>query len=76
MSTNYGYSPVSQDAVLYQPASVGRNTSLLSIISIYTWREHFKIIDGELNRESFEDFLVKCNQKNVFTPNTVRVWIM
>ena len=71
-STNYGYLPVSQDAVLYQQASRGRNISLCSIISTRSV-EHFKLIDGGFNRDSFEDFLVECNQKNVFTPNTVLV---
>ena len=32
--------------------------------------EHFKLIDGGFKRESFGDFLVECNQKNVYTSNT------
>ena len=35
--------------------------------------EHFKLSDGGLDRGSFGDFSVECNQKNVFTPNTVLV---
>ena len=64
-STNYGYSPVSPDAVLNQPASRGRNISLCNMISIRGVK-HFKLIDGGFNRKSFGDFLVECNEKKSF----------
>ena len=67
MSTNYGYSLVSQNTVLCQPASRGTNILLCSLISVYDV-EHFKLIDEGFNRESFGDFLVECNQKKFLHP--------
>ena len=61
-----------QDAVLYQPASKGRNLSLCGLISI-SGIQHYKLVDGAFNRDRFVEFLTECSQKNVFTPNTILV---
>ena len=71
-SNNYGYSPVAENAVLYQPASRGRNVSMRGIIS-NSGVEHYKLIDGGNNREIFATFLSKCSQKGLFNNNVVLV---
>lgn len=71
-STQYGYSPVGQDAFIYQPKSRGRNVSLCSIISL-NGMEHFNIVDGAFNREIFIAFLEECFRNGVFQSNTVLV---
>ena len=42
---NYGYSPISQDAILYQRASRERNISLCGLISI-SGIQHYKLVGG------------------------------
>ena len=51
-SNDYGYSPVAENAVLYQPASGGRNVSMCCIIS-NSGVKHYKLIDGGYNCEIF-----------------------
>ena len=58
-STNYGYFPVNKDAVLYQPASRGRNLSLCAIIS-KNGIKNYQIKEGAFNKEFFVSFLKKC----------------
>ena len=71
-SNNYGYSPVAEDAVLYQPASRGKNVSMCGIIS-NSGVEHYKLIDGGYIRETFATFLSECSQKGLFNNNVVLV---
>ena len=71
-STNYGYSSVSEEAILYQPRSQGRNVSLCSIISTNRI-EHFKLVDGAYNREIFLTFLNECYEREVFVEKPVLV---
>ena len=72
-SNNCGYFPVAKDAVLYQPASRGRNVSMCGIIS-KSGVEHYKPIDGGYNREIFATFLSECSQKGLFNNNVVLIF--
>ena len=69
---NYGYFPVAEDAVLYQPASRGRNVSMCGIIA-NSGVEHYKLIDRGYNREIFATFLSECSQKGLFNNKVVLV---
>ena len=71
-SINYGYSPIDQDAVLYQPSSKGRNISLCAIISS-SGMEHFSLIDGAYNRNVFMTYLEVCFDKGLFQNSPVIV---
>lgn len=71
-SSNYGYSPINEDAYIYQPSSKGKNISLCAIISVNGIENH-KLIDGSYNKEEFCRFLVDCNQKGIFNNNPVLV---
>ncbi len=71
-SINYGYSPVNEDAFLYQPASRGQNISLCALISI-NGLEHYKLIDGAYNEHIFIEFLTECSSNGVFNNNPILV---
>ncbi|KAF7685286.1 hypothetical protein CDIK_3965, partial [Cucumispora dikerogammari] len=71
-SINYGYSMVSEDAILYQPASKGQNISLCGIISS-NGVENNKLIYGAYNRDEFMRFFVVCSEKGIFNQNPILV---
>lgn len=71
-SINYGYSPVGQDAFIYQPRSRGKNISLCAIISM-NGIEHFNLVDGACTKEIFLGFLEECFRKGIFQNNPVLV---
>ncbi|KAF7685706.1 hypothetical protein CDIK_3545 [Cucumispora dikerogammari] len=69
---NFGYSMVSENAILYQPASKSQNISLCGIISS-NGIEAYKLIDGAYNRDEFMRFLVVCSEKGIFNQNLILV---
>ena len=71
-SINYGYTTVGNDPVIYQPASKGKNLSLLAIISA-NGLKHYEIKDGSFATNSFISFLQNCHSKNVFFGNPLVV---
>ncbi|KAF7685162.1 hypothetical protein CDIK_4089 [Cucumispora dikerogammari] len=62
---NFRYSMVSEDAILYQPASKSQNISLCGIISS-NGVESYKLIDEAFNRDEFMRFLLVCSEKRIF----------
>jgi len=71
-SINYGYSMANQEAIMYQPASRGRNISLCAMISS-SGVEKFEMIDGSYSRETFMKFLVCCSNAGLFRNNPVLI---
>ena len=70
--SNYGYVLPSQPAHYMVLANWDKNISLVTIISTNKI-EHFKLILGLFNTETFMKFLDEYNENNIFTPRNITI---